>query len=79
MCLALLPIAAVNGVCFIVGGILESVPSYLLPQHPDITDYHNALWIMPAVLVFGVVCTLLLPRERKAETTSGAAEALQTA
>jgi hypothetical protein len=57
--------AVVNGVCFIVGGILEAVPGKLLPTgSPDLGDYRAALWIMPVVLVLGVVFALLLKERR---------------
>jgi MFS family permease len=56
--------AIVNGVCFIVGGILEAVPGRLLPaENPNLSDYQGALWIMPVVLVLGALCALGL-RER---------------
>jgi Na+/melibiose symporter-like transporter len=56
--------AIVNGVCFIVGGILEAVPGRLLPaENANLSDYQGALWIMPAVLVLGALCALGL-RER---------------
>jgi MFS family permease len=56
--------AIVNGVCFIIGGILEAVPGRLLPaENPNLSDYQGALWIMPVVLVIGAICALGL-RER---------------
>lgn len=56
--------AIVNGVCFIVGGILQAVPGKLLPaEGAELADYQQALWIMPAVLILGTVVTLFL-RER---------------
>lgn len=61
--------AIVNGICFIVGGILEAVPGRLLPSDttPSLDDYQSALWIMPAVLALGFLVTLLL-KERKPDT-----------
>ena len=47
--------AIVNGVCFIVGGIHEAVPGYLLPDNPALDDYRGALWLMPVVLVLGAL------------------------
>ncbi len=52
--------AVVNGFCFIVGGILQAVPGYMLPETPDLGDYQGVLWLMPAVLLLGAVFTLLL-------------------
>ncbi|MGW4223516.1 MFS transporter [Streptomyces bauhiniae] len=47
--------AIVNGVCFIIGGILQAVPGKLLPSDPDLTDYGHALLIMPILLVLGAL------------------------
>jgi MFS family permease len=58
--------AIVNGICFIVGGILEAVPGKLLPADPNLDDYRSALWVMPVVLLLGALCALLLT-ERRAE------------
>jgi MFS family permease len=55
--------AIVNGICFIIGGVLEAVPGYLLPADPDLADFRAALWIMPVALVIGALLTLGL-RER---------------
>lgn len=56
--------AIVNGVCFILGGILDAVPGRLLPaDNPNLSDNRAALWIMPVVLVLGALCALGL-RER---------------
>ena len=59
--------AIVNGVCFIVGGILEAVPGGAEPDNADLSDYQHAMWIMPVVLVLGVLCALAL-RERPRST-----------
>ncbi len=59
--------AVVNGICFIIGGVLQALPSRWLPDQPTLTDYRHALWIMPAVLAVGVLCALALrerPRDR---------------
>lgn len=66
--------AIVNGVCFIVGGVLEAVPGWLLPDHALLSDYHHDLWIMPAVLVLGAFAALALT-ERKPDAPTAAAEA----
>jgi MFS family permease len=71
--------AVVNGVCFIVGGILEAVPGRLLPEGtPELSDYQSALWIMPVVLVLGVLAALAL-RERPEDAPAiGASDAAVT-
>lgn len=58
--------AIVNGICFIVGGVLEAVPGWTLPEAPDLSDFRQALWIMPLVLVLGALAALAL-RERPIE------------
>lgn len=63
--------AIVNGVCFIVGGILEAVPGWGLSGTPDLGDYQSVLWIMPAVLVLGALAALALREEHGAETATG--------
>ncbi len=50
--------AIVNGCCFIVGGLLVAIPSYLLPDEPTLADFRSALWIMPITLLLGALCTL---------------------
>lgn len=60
--------AIVNGVCFIVGGLLTSIPSALLPQSPTIADFQAALWLLPVVVVIGCVAALLLPERRREGT-----------
>jgi MFS family permease len=67
--------AIVNGICFIVGGILEAVPGKILTSNqPTLSDYRSALWIMPAVLVAGILVTLAL-RERDPDASAPAADA----
>lgn len=56
--------AIVNGFCFIVSGLLTSIPTAFLPETPNLDDYRSVLWLMPAVLAVGVVASLLL-RERR--------------
>ncbi|WP_141014312.1 MFS transporter [Nocardioides sambongensis] len=63
--------AIVNGICFIIGGVLEAVPGKLLPASPDLADYRSALWIMPVVLVAGAVCALLIKEPRTETTPTG--------
>lgn len=55
--------AIVNGVCFIVGGLLVALPGHWLPAGPALGDYQAALWIMPLTLVVGTACAAAL-RER---------------
>ena len=54
--------AVVNGFCFLVGGLLTSIPSTLMPAEPALADYQAALWLMPVVLLIGVVAAALLRR-----------------
>jgi MFS family permease len=70
--------AIVNGVCFIIGGILEAVPGKLLPGTPDLDDYRAALWVMPAVLLLGAVCAFLLKEPRTAPVPSSLKPAAAT-
>lgn len=66
--------AIVNGVCFIVGGVLEAVPGWLLPHVAHLSDYKDVLWIMPAVLLVGALAAFLLA-ERSPEAPPAATEA----
>ncbi|WP_245876801.1 hypothetical protein [Streptomyces uncialis] len=52
--------AIVNGVCFIIGGVLQAVPGRLLPDSPDLADYGHALLMMPILLVLGALAGLFL-------------------
>jgi len=52
--------AVVNGVCFLVGGLLVSIPSALLPSSPDLAAYQAVLWTMPAAVAVGVVAAAVL-------------------
>ncbi|MFE2926155.1 MFS transporter [Streptomyces goshikiensis] len=52
--------AIVNGICFIVGGLLQAVPGKLLPQSPALADYGHALLIMPVLLVLGALAGLFI-------------------
>ncbi|BDV30136.1 MFS transporter [Microbacterium terricola] len=52
--------AVVNGFCFLIGGLLTSIPSSLMPADPALADYQAALWLMPVVLVIGIVAASLL-------------------
>ncbi|MFK0173715.1 MFS transporter [Streptomyces sp. NPDC090306] len=47
--------AIVNGVCFIIGGLLQAVPSKILPDSPMLSDYGHALLMMPILLVLGAL------------------------
>ncbi|MER6387075.1 MFS transporter [Streptomyces sp. NPDC001523] len=47
--------AIVNGICFIIGGVLQAVPGRLLPDAPDLADYGHALLMMPILLLLGAV------------------------
>ncbi len=47
--------AIVNGFCFLIGGMLTSIPSSFLPSDPMLQDYQRTLWLLPAVLVAGAV------------------------
>jgi MFS family permease len=61
--------AIVNGVCFIIGGLLTSIPSALLPQDPTLADFQAALWLIPAVVVVGAIAALVMP-EKTAQPTA---------
>jgi hypothetical protein len=63
--------AIVNGICFIIGGVLEAVPGKLLPASPDLDDYQSALWVMPVVLVAGAVCAILIKEPSRANAPDG--------
>lgn len=52
--------AIVNGFCFIIGGLLTSIPSSLMPASPTLADYQRTLWLLPAVLVVGIIAAALL-------------------
>ncbi|MFJ1896447.1 MULTISPECIES: MFS transporter [unclassified Streptomyces] len=45
--------AIVNGVCFVIGGLLQAIPGKILPGSPSLTDYGHALLMMPILLVLG--------------------------
>ena len=62
--------AIVNGVCFIIGGVLEAVPGWSLPDAPEIADFHSALWVMPAVLILGALAALALKEPAAAAGTA---------
>ena len=56
--------AIVNGVCFIIGGLLTSIPSALLPADPTLDDFQSALWLLPAVVVVGALAALAISEKR---------------
>jgi MFS family permease len=64
--------AIVNGVCFIVGGLLVAIPGYSLSDTPDLSDYEASLWIMPVVLALGALAALALKDEIPAGRTAAA-------
>ncbi|MFB7891223.1 MFS transporter [Microbacterium sp. NPDC056044] len=47
--------AIVNGFCFLIGGMLTSIPSSFMPSDPTLQDYQRTLWLLPAVLVAGAI------------------------
>jgi MFS family permease len=63
--------AIVNGICFIVGGILEAVPGWLLPDAAQLSDFHHVLWVMPAVLVLGGLAALSLKESTSRRSSPG--------
>lgn len=67
--------AVVNGICFIVGGVLEAVPGWTLPEVPDLSDFRGALWIMPLVLVLGAIAALGLKDHHPNPPPASAAKA----
>lgn len=52
--------AIVNGCCFLVSGLLTSIPTAFLPASPDLSDFRSVLWLMPAILAGGVVASLFI-------------------
>ena len=60
--------AIVNGVCFIIGGVLQAVPGKLLPDDPGLSDYGSALVIMPILLVLGAVAGFFIKETAKPPT-----------
>jgi hypothetical protein len=66
--------AIVNGVCFIIDGVLEVVPGYSLADAPDLADFQSALWLMPAVLVVGGLVAMLLKERTSPVEAEAAAE-----
>ncbi|MFG3148825.1 MFS transporter [Streptomyces sp. NPDC048243] len=47
--------AIVNGICFIIGGLLQAIPGKILPDAPSLSDYGQALLMMPILLVCGAL------------------------
>lgn len=58
--------AIVNGVCFIVGGLLTSIPSQFLPDKPTIADFQAALWLLPALVLVGCIAAAIMPEKKSA-------------
>lgn len=52
--------AIVNGICFIIGGLLMALPGWALVENPDLADYQRVLWVIPAALAVGTVVGLML-------------------
>ncbi|ROP64856.1 MFS transporter [Curtobacterium sp. ZW137] len=69
--------AIVNGICFIIGGLLTSVPGALLPADPQLADYQGALWLLPAVVVVGAIAAACVD-ERAPRTQDAAAPPVAT-
>jgi len=62
--------AIVNGVCFIIGGLLTSIPSAMLPDEPTLADFQSALWLLPAVVVVGALAALPISEKQRATAAS---------
>ena len=62
--------AIVNGFCFIVGGLLISIPSQFLPDSPTIGDFQATLWLLPVMVIVGCVAALMLPEKQKVAVAS---------
>ncbi|CAO0833791.1 MFS transporter OS=Streptomyces microflavus OX=1919 GN=Smic_54090 PE=4 SV=1 [Streptomyces microflavus] len=58
--------AIVNGICFIVGGLLQAVPGRILPDSPSLGDYGGALLMMPILLVLGALAGFFIKDTAKA-------------
>lgn len=56
--------AIVNGFCFIVGGLLISIPSQFLPNNPTLGNFQATLWLLPAMVIIGCIAALMLPEKR---------------
>ncbi|SFR71659.1 Sugar phosphate permease [Agromyces sp. CF514] len=65
--------AIVNGVCFIIGGLLTSIPSALLPDEPTLADFQSALWLLPAVVVVGALAAIAISEKPRAAAAVDAA------
>jgi len=73
--------AIVNGACFLLSGVLTSVPSAFLPADPRLADYQAVLWIMPLVLLIGAAAGLALrdrPRSTPASAPAASASPTET-
>ncbi|MBH0007754.1 nitrate/nitrite transporter [Salinibacterium sp. SWN1162] len=62
--------AIVNGFCFIVAGVLTSVPSLFLPDAPTIGSFQDTLWLLPVVVVIGCIAALIMPEKKLAEVVA---------
>lgn len=62
--------AIVNGICFIIGGLLTSIPSAMLPDAPTLADFQAALWLLPGVVVVGALAALIIPERNAAKASA---------
>ncbi|QEO14549.1 MFS transporter [Agromyces intestinalis] len=62
--------AIVNGICFIVGGLLTSIPSQFLPDDPTLADFQGTLWLLPAVVLVGAIAAALISEKKSAAATA---------
>jgi hypothetical protein len=51
--------AIVNGICFIIGGLM-ALPGWALVETPDLADYQCVLWVIPGALAVGAFVGLML-------------------
>lgn len=56
--------AIVNGICFIVSGLLTSVPSQFLPDKPTTADFQATLWLLPALVLVGCIAAAMTPEKK---------------
>jgi len=61
--------AIVNGFCFLIGGMLTSIPSGFMPSDPTLQDYQRTLWLLPAVLVAGAIAAGFLRGTNRSAST----------
>jgi vacuolar-type H+-ATPase subunit I/STV1 len=56
--------AVVNGVCFLVGGLLIWLIGAMLPEDPQLADFQSVLWMLPIVVGVGALAAVLVPESR---------------